>query len=197
MRKALYVGFWVFFTFQLLPVSLFSQISPGPATRTFRPPGDQRVMKLAPPPAAAETRKSSLTVKSAPAEKFTTPDNAVQTFFVALHVKNYAFAWKSMTRFSQNQFVERFSRSQRISEARARESFEKNDEEVRLGFWNKFREDSKIVSLVPLAVYVVSEINGDQATVQMTSGGIAHLIKALREGGSWRVAYSETFPVKE
>jgi hypothetical protein len=137
-------------------------------------------------------RKGELNTRENLPEKYSTPTEAVKTFFTALKDKDFDLAWESLSTVSQNQFIQSLAASQKISPAQARELLDKNKESVRVSFWAPLRERSKIVPLVPNAVYTLTDEKDNQAMVEMKSGGISNHIKAIKEGKEWRMGYVES-----
>ncbi|GEM_PF-2788279 len=125
-------------------------------------------------------------------QKYVSPREAVKTFFTAMKDKDFDLAWESLSSVSQNQLVQEFARSRKISAAQARELFDKNKEAVRIGFWEPLRERSKIIPLVQDAVYTLTDQKENEAMVEMKSGGITHHLRAVKEGKEWRMAYVES-----
>jgi len=147
-----------------------------------------------------ESRGASRTVAPSPplatrenlVSKFMKPTDAVKTFFTALKDKDFDLAWESLSSTSQNQFIQSFASHKGVSIAQSKEYFEKNKEMVRDEFWIPLRDRSKIVPLVQDAIYVETDARGNQAMVEMKSGGVTNHIRAVKEGGWWKTGYLES-----
>lgn len=151
------------------------------------------VLMQPPAPAAAQARQpESLSTQEHIPQKFSSPQDAIKTFFTALKDKDFDLAWESLSKPSQDRFVRMLAASRRISLAQARELFDKDKDAVKLGFWNHLRDRSKIVPLVQDAVYVLTDQKNGQAMVELKSAGNTYHLKAVLEGYNWRMGYMES-----
>lgn len=125
--------------------------------------------------------------------KLGTPVEATQGFYDAIAAENYAAAWGSLTKKSQDKFVSMVAEDEKLDKDKVRDLFERDTSSIRLGFWRSFRNSSKLDIYAPGATYKVVSESGDQAEVEMTSGSFSLKSKAFREDGKWKMGYVETF----
>jgi|GEM_PF-4007928 len=142
-------------------------------------------------PKAPQT-KPALSTRSVLPEKYLKPEDAAKAFFTAMHDQNFDEAWESLSTVSQESFVKSYAGKSNASQARVREMFRKNDEEVRTHFWTPLRDRSKVVSFAPNAVYKLADQKGNEAMIEMSSGGMTFHLKTVKEGNLWRMAYVES-----
>jgi hypothetical protein len=125
--------------------------------------------------------------------KLATPIEATQGFYDAIAAENYAAAWGSLTKKSQDKFISMVSEDEKMDKDKVRDLFDRDASSIRLGFWRSFRNSSKLDIYAPGATYKVVSEAGDQAEVEMSSGSFSLKSKAFKEDGKWKLGYVETF----
>ncbi|HEX5034403.1 MAG TPA: hypothetical protein VFW62_07995 [bacterium] len=149
------------------------------------------------PQAAAPAASPTPAAKEAPVLKLATPVEATQGFYDAIAGENYAAAWGSLTKKSQEKFVTMVAGDEKMDKAKVQELFDSDSASIRNGFWRSFRNSSKLDIYAPGATYKVVSESGDVAEVEMTSGSFALKSKAFKEDGKWKLGYVETFLPEE
>lgn len=125
--------------------------------------------------------------------KLDTPVEATQGFYDAIAGENYAAAWGSLTKKSQDKFVSMVAEDEKMDKSKVQELFDKDTSAIRQGFWRSFRNSSKLDIYAPGATYKVVSESDDQAEIEMTSGSFSLKSKAFKEDGKWKLGYVETF----
>lgn len=145
------------------------------------------------PGGVATPSESGAKAPEAVAPSFATPDAAVKGFFDAVNEKKYGVAWASLTPKSQQKIVDMVSQDEKMKPEEVKALFDQNKTPIQRGFWDSFRESSKTSQFAPAATYKTLNENGNQASVELSSGNVKLEIKAFKEGNGWKAGYIETF----
>jgi len=120
----------------------------------------------------------------------------VKTFYEAVNDKNYALAWSVLTKRTQDKFISMVAEDEKMALKKVRDLFENNAIPIQKGFWNSFREASKVMTLLPKAHYTVLSSKGKMAVVELSDDSQKLDSKAFKENGKWKLGYAESFLLK-
>jgi hypothetical protein len=124
---------------------------------------------------------------------YKSPTDAVKGFFDAVNNKKYDISWAALSTHSQDKIISMVAEDEKMDLKAVRDLFEKNQMSIQLGFWDSFRESSKISQFAPQASYKLLNENGDKGMVEMSAGNVKLEVKAFKEGSDWRAGYVESF----
>jgi len=122
------------------------------------------------------------------------PVVALRAFFTEVAGQNYAPAWSAFTRRSQDGIVASVAGSEHMTPADVRKLFDADDQRIRAGFWDSFKNSSQAATFVEVAMAPGGALNGSDDSVVMTlPNGNTVALQMFREGGVWKVGWMETF----
>lgn len=148
-----------------------------------------------PPPSGTSAPSAAKPVEAK--SDFSTPVAATKTFYDAVVAEKYDLAWKSLTKVSQDKIIGLVAEEEKLDNAAVRKMFDDNEMPIQMGFWKSFRASSKVTEYVPNAVFKVTSESGDQASVELANKLVVIESKAFKEGGEWKMGYTETFMTDE
>lgn len=123
------------------------------------------------------------------------PAAAVQSFWAAVHAKNYSGSWNLLTKYSQDTIIQQVAKDEKMDAKKVRQMFESNSAETQRGFWESFRTSSKADVFAQAKFKTASAAN---KAAQVTMDGVDPsklTFKVFREGDAWKVGLIETFPL--
>jgi len=191
------------FRLGILLTLLVPALSACPSKKTEAPaaPPPAAPSAAAPAPAAppaeakpaAEAPKAEAAPSAATSGNFSTPTDAVKTFYEAVNNETYDIAWSSLTQKSQAKIVDMVATDEKLDASAVKNLFDTNDAAIRKGFWSSFKNSSKVSEFAPGAVYKVTSDKGDMVVVELTNKLVTLDSKAFKENGQWKLGYIETF----
>lgn len=120
--------------------------------------------------------------------------SALRGFFSAVANKDYAGAWAAFTRHSQDMIVDNIASSEKMSAQDVRKLMDDNDQRIRDGFWESFRQSSKPEEFINLPMASGGHrMDADDSVVISFSNGATATVLMYHEGGVWKVGWMETF----
>ena len=124
------------------------------------------------------------------------PEAPVEGFFKAVSDQKFDVAWKSLSKHTQDRFIEEVAKEESIDKEKIRAMFDKNELPIQNGFWKAFRDTSKTEEMVKGASFSVQSSSGNEGLINFnTSNGAVIPCKVFKEGDSWRFGYAETFNI--
>lgn len=124
----------------------------------------------------------------------TGPVIALRAFFTSVSQKDYAIAWATLSRKSQEGIVNSVADGEHMAAPDVRKLFDTNDPSIDAGFWESFRQSSQSETFLQVAMVPGGSSNGSDgsAVITLANGGTVTM-QMYREAGSWKVGWMETF----
>lgn len=122
------------------------------------------------------------------------PASALRGFFTAVANKDYASAWAAFTRHSQEGIVKATADSEHMDIDEVRKLFITNDQSIRDGFWESFRQSSQAEKFINLAMASGGrQADADDSVVITLPNHNSATLLMYYEDGAWKVGWMETF----
>ena len=167
---------------------------PGKKTETppAAPAAPSASSTTAPAAPAAPSAPTAVTATSFTAD-FSTPDGATRTFYQSVLGDKFDVSWKVLSKASQDKIVSMVAEEEKMNADEVRKLFDSNDAKIQAGFWQSFKNSSKVDQYVPAATYKLVKTEGDTAQVQLVNKLVVLDSKAYKENGEWKMGYVESF----
>jgi len=124
----------------------------------------------------------------------TGPVIALRAFFTAVTQKDYATAWATLSRKSQEGIVDSVADGEHMASPDVRKLFDTNDPSIDAGFWESFRQSSQAETFLQVAMAPGGARNGSDDSVVITmANGNTVALQMYQEGSAWKVGWMETF----
>lgn len=125
----------------------------------------------------------------------------VKNFYRYVDSKQYGKAWNSLTETSKQRITNMIvDKSNEIAKGKAtytysqiRKMMDQPGSEVSLSFWNSFRGSFKADYILPRAKFKMVSTTSKKSIVKLSLGTKFVNYKLFKEGGVWKVGYTETF----